>query len=204
MLKLNILLASLFATCCFAARLEGSIEKNAMLPDLADLESTASVLLNGGEYSTFVQKDGRFIFPEVPSGNYFLEIQSVNYIFPKLRVDVGDDSVKGAFSSLGSDWATTGYEVTYPFVLKAKAPAEYFFKREGFNVMNMFKNPMMIMMGVSALMMFAMPKMMANIRPEDMEDFNKAQADAQKMMSDVPSFGKFLQAPAQPQNKRRK
>jgi hypothetical protein len=37
-----------------------------------------------------------------------------------------------------------------------------------------------------------------------MEDFNKAQADAQKMMSDVPSFGKFLQAPAQAQNKRRK
>jgi hypothetical protein len=29
--------------------------------DLADLESTATVQLNGGEYSTFVQKDGRFI-----------------------------------------------------------------------------------------------------------------------------------------------
>lgn len=40
--------------------------------------------------------------------------------------------------------------------------------------------------------------------PEDMEDFNKAQADAQKMMSDVPSLGKFLQPPTQPQNKRRK
>jgi hypothetical protein len=37
-----------------------------------------------------------------------------------------------------------------------------------------------------------------------MEDFNKAQVDAQKMMSDVPSFGKFLQPPTQPQNKRRK
>jgi hypothetical protein len=30
--------------------------------------------------------------------------------------------------------------------------------------MNMFKNPMMIMMGLSAVMMFVMPKMMANIR----------------------------------------
>ncbi|KAJ2962125.1 hypothetical protein NQZ79_g2693 [Umbelopsis isabellina] len=55
----------------------------------------------------------------------------------------------------------------------------------------MFKNPMLIMMGVSAVMLFALPKMMSNINPEDMEDFNKAQVDAQKMMSDV-GLGKFL------------
>ncbi|KAH8554489.1 hypothetical protein BGW37DRAFT_479924 [Umbelopsis sp. PMI_123] len=204
MLKFNILFASLLATCCFAARLEGSIAKNGLLQDLANLEAAATVQLNGGEYSTFVQGDGRFIFPEVPRGSYFLEIQSVNYIFPKLRVDVGDDTVKGAYSSLGSEWSSTGYEVTYPFVLKAKAPAEYFFKREGFNIMNMFKNPMMIMMGMSALMLVVLPKMMANISPEDMEDFNKAQADAQKMMSEVPSIGKLLQASSPPQSKRRK
>jgi hypothetical protein len=37
-----------------------------------------------------------------------------------------------------------------------------------------------------------------------MEDFNKAQADAQKMMSEVPSIGKLLQASSPPQSKRRK
>lgn len=44
----------------------------------------------------------------------------------KIRVDVEDENVRGAYSALGSDWATTGYEVPYPFVIKAKAGAEYF------------------------------------------------------------------------------
>ncbi|CAO3681982.1 unnamed protein product [Umbelopsis vinacea] len=142
--------------------------------------------------------------PAVPNGNYFLEVQSVNYVFPKIRVDVEDENVRGAYSALGSDWATTGYEVPYPFVIKAKADAEYFLKREGFNVMNMFKNPMMIMMGLSAVMLFALPKMMANINPEDMEEFNKAQTDAQKMMKDVPGLGNLLGAQSAQQTKRRK
>jgi hypothetical protein len=59
-------------------------------------------------------------------------ISTLSNFHTKLRVDVSDDNVKGAYSSLGSDWTTTGYEVTYPFVLKAKAPAEYFFVRNLF------------------------------------------------------------------------
>ncbi|CAM0135778.1 unnamed protein product [Umbelopsis sp. WA50703] len=190
MLRFAALFASLFATVCWAVQLEGSIAYNSLIQDSGDLESTASALLNGGEYSTLIRKNGKFVFPDVPNGSYFLEIQSVNYIFPKLRVDINDDGVKGAYSVLGSEWDSTGYEVAYPFVLKAKAETEYFMAK-GFNVMNMFKNPMLIMMGVSAVMLFAMPKMMANINPEDMEDFNKAQVDAQKMMSDV-GLGQFL------------
>jgi hypothetical protein len=74
-----------------------------------------------------------YIFPKVEDFMHGLQWHYyVSNIHLKLRVDVGDDTVKGAFSSLGSDWATTGYEVTYPFVLKAKAPAEYFFVRDPF------------------------------------------------------------------------
>ncbi|KAJ2962120.1 hypothetical protein NQZ79_g2694 [Umbelopsis isabellina] len=119
---------SLFATVCWAVRLEGSIAYNSVIQalDSGDLESTASALLNGGEYSTLIRKDGKFVFPEVPNGNYFLEIQSVNYIFPKIRVDINDDGVTGAYSVLGSEWDSTGYEVPYPFTIKAKAETEYF------------------------------------------------------------------------------
>ncbi|GAB5585990.1 ER membrane protein complex subunit 7 [Umbelopsis nana] len=203
MFKISILLLSLLVTCCWAARLEGSIAQNSLIQDLGDLEPTASVLLNGGEYTALVQKDGKFIFPDVGDGNYFLEVQSVNYVFPKIRVDIQGETVKGAYSALGSEWATTGYELAHPFALKAKANAEYFLKREGFNVMNMFKNPMMLMMGLSAIMLFALPKMMAQINPEDMEEFNKAQVDAQKMMS-VPGLGQILGAQSAQQTKRRK
>jgi hypothetical protein len=43
-----------------------------------------------------------------------------------------------------------------------------------------------------------------NLDPEDMEEFNKAQTDAQKMMKDVPGLGNLLGAQSAQQTKRRK
>ena len=59
----------------------------------------------------------------------------------------------------------------------------------------MFKNPMMLMMGFSAIMMFFMPKMMKslqNMDPEAANDISKSQADAQKMLSDMPSLSQMF------------
>lgn len=61
--------------------------------------------------------------------------------------------------------------------------------------MGMFKNPMMLMMGFSAIMMFFMPKMMKslqNMDPEAANDISKSQADAQKMLSDMPSLSQMF------------
>lgn len=61
--------------------------------------------------------------------------------------------------------------------------------------MGMFKNPMMLMMGVSAIMMFFMPKMMKslqNMDPEAANEISKSQADAQKMLSDMPSLSQMF------------
>lgn len=45
----------------------------------------------------------------------------------------------------------------------------HFEKREGMKVGGMFKNPMTIMMILSMGMMFFLPKMMANLDPEQLE-----------------------------------
>ncbi|KAG2184533.1 hypothetical protein INT43_000442 [Umbelopsis isabellina] len=198
MLRFTLLFASLFATVCWAVRLEGSIAYNSVIQDTGDLESTASALLNGGEYSTLVRKDGKFVFPEVPNGNYFLEIQSVNYMFPKIRVDINDDGVTGAYSVLGSEWDSTGYDVPYPFMLKAKAENEYFMA----SVYVRFKNMCNVLAKSRNSTLTEKRRLQCDEHvqepnayydgyPEDMEDFNKAQVDAQKMMSDA-GLGQLL------------
>jgi hypothetical protein len=44
-------------------------------------------------------------------------------------VDVKENSVDGAYSGLGVGWDKTGYSIPHPFVLRAKAEAEYFVVR---------------------------------------------------------------------------
>ncbi|KAG0194518.1 hypothetical protein DFQ28_009725 [Apophysomyces sp. BC1034] len=74
-------------------------------------------------------------------------------------------------------------------------------ERQGFNVMGMFKNPMFLMLGFSAVMMFVLPKMMANIDPEAMNEITQSQTDAQKMLYDMPSLSQMFGQTSQQQQK---
>ncbi|KAG0182362.1 hypothetical protein DFQ29_004602 [Apophysomyces sp. BC1021] len=130
-----------------------------------------------------------------------MEVQSIDYIFPQLRVDVQEEIVRAAYTGLGSGWDSTGSTVNYPVEWRAKAEAEYFMERQGFNVMGMFKNPMFLMLGFSAVMMFVLPKMMANIDPEAMNEITQSQTDAQKMLYDMPSLSQMFGQTSQQQQK---
>ncbi len=46
----------------------------------------------------------------------------------------------------------------YPIQLQAHSEWEYFNKREAFKIFSLLKNPMVLMMGFSVIMMFALPK----------------------------------------------
>lgn len=45
----------------------------------------------------------------------------------------------------------------YPLALRSVAPEEFFDARKGFEVGGLLKNPMILMMGLSAVLMFALP-----------------------------------------------
>ncbi|CAO3649917.1 unnamed protein product [Mucor fragilis] len=148
------------------------------------------------QYTAHIRSNGEFSIPHVQPGSYLLEVQSIEHVYPKMRVDISEDNkVQAAYTGLGIDWNQRGYSVVYPLEIQAKAEAEYFMQRQGFNIMAMFKNPMMLMMGVSAIMMFFMPKMMKslqNMDPEAANEISKSQADAQKMLSDMPSLSQMF------------
>ncbi|KAI8146851.1 hypothetical protein BJV82DRAFT_596643 [Fennellomyces sp. T-0311] len=186
-----------------AATVTGSIGVNGILPDVRRLRPTTRVALNGGAYSALVKANGQFEITGVDTGSYLLEVQAIDYVFPKVRLDVDKEQgiTRATYTGYGASWETRGHTVEQPLELKAKAPAIYFTERTGFNVLGMFKNPMFLMIGFSALMMFVMPKIMANMDPEALKEMSQSQADAQKMLADMPSLsGIFSNAQNQGKN----
>ncbi|GAN07726.1 secreted salivary protein [Mucor ambiguus] len=190
-------ITSLFVAIASALNIQGKIIPNAVLEDVSKIDSsTTRIVLNGAQYTAHIQSNGEFNIPHVQPGSYLLEVQSIEHVYPKIRVDISEENqVQAAYTGLGIDWNQRGYSVVYPLEIQAKAEAEYFMQRQGFNIMGMFKNPMMLMMGFSAIMMFFMPKMMKslqNMDPEAANEISKSQADAQKMLSDMPSLSQMF------------
>ncbi|CAO3642115.1 unnamed protein product [Cunninghamella echinulata] len=191
-----LLLLTLFITCLFpvfttAITVNGSLVTNGIL----------TVTLSG-IYSAIVREDGSFSFYNVAPGSYLLEVNNIDYIFPKLRVNVKENEVDGAYVGVGIGWDKTGYAVPHPFELKAKVEADYFMPRQGFNVLGMFKNPMFLMLGFSGIMLFIMPKMLQNMDPEAMKELTQPQSEGQNKENETPSLSQmFAQAQAQVQQR---
>ncbi|ORX50968.1 hypothetical protein DM01DRAFT_1408949 [Hesseltinella vesiculosa] len=195
------ILCVLMATA-HAIRVEGNVATNGILADVRQLNPTTTVSLSG-MHSTLILANGSFVFEQVPPGSYLLEVNSIDFIFSKLRVDVKEDGqVNGAYAGNGIGWDNTGYSVPYPFTFRARAHAEYFTEKQAFNMLAMFKNPMFLMIGFSAIMMFVMPKMMKNLDPEMMKELQDSQASTQNMMKEVPSLSQMF-SQAQQQAKQR-
>lgn len=56
-----------------------------------------------------------------------LEVQSIEHVFPKIRVDINEENqIQATYTGLGIDWNQRGYSVVYPLEIQAKAEAEYF------------------------------------------------------------------------------
>ncbi|KAF9430688.1 hypothetical protein BGZ94_004904 [Podila epigama] len=153
-----------------AIQISGNLNSHGENANPRDLSSQTRVILSGGEYSAMVTKDGRFTFPNIPEGSYLLEVQSPQYIFPTLKVVVSDKESKAYLVTYGADWSNNDIQIQFPLSLSPKAHISYFIPREGFKLSSLFANPMMLMMGFSVLMLFVMPKLLANMDPEAMEE----------------------------------
>ncbi|KAJ3045474.1 hypothetical protein HDV00_009127 [Rhizophlyctis rosea] len=155
----SLLLASLCAPILAATDVSGTLTSNDILKDLSLLDPDTKVVLNGGQRSAYVEKDGAFTLYGVPDGSHLLEVISHQYQFDKIRLDVARDEVKASVTLLGTSWAVTGHLVPVPLELGARQKHEFFVPREGFNPMTLLQNPMMIMAVVSMGLVFLMPKM---------------------------------------------
>ena len=61
-------------------------------------------------------------------------------------------------------------QVSHPLYIEAHGKYTFFGKRETYGLHTVFRNPMMLMMGVTMLLAFLGPKMMKNMDPKEMEE----------------------------------
>ncbi|KAK9479454.1 hypothetical protein V1514DRAFT_327959 [Lipomyces japonicus] len=140
-------------------------------------------------HATLLKSDKTsFTFLNVSEGSYLLSVNSIEQVFPNLRVDVKPGAVEVFITYRGNEWDVKGARQPYPIELKPIHPAVYYQFREGFNVFKLFKNPMLLLSLFSLLMVFVLPKIKDSIDPEELakiqqEQLKKAQSRSQATQS---------------------
>ncbi|KAJ2503888.1 hypothetical protein GGI11_007565, partial [Coemansia sp. RSA 2049] len=175
-----LLLLAILATTAHAGsdktyRVRGSVIANEVLSDVSELPTRARVVVNGGEHTGFIKSDGSFAVENVKAGDSLLEISSADYAFPKvhLRISIKDDgkaSIAARYVQVGSEWSESAPVLAYPLQISAAQKYEFFTPRQGFNIVAMFSNPYMLMVGASLLGIFVLPKLQANMDPEALKE----------------------------------
>lgn len=130
------------------------------------------VVLSGGAYMAMPRQDGSFKLHHVAPGQYLLEVQDTQSVWPTVRLDVSAAASGKARALL----MHTRQPLPFPLPLEPLVAKPVFFeKREGFNWSQMLMNPMVLMMGVTVLIMFVMPKMMQSMDPEQLKEMQSMQ-----------------------------
>eukprot|EP00967_Tisochrysis_lutea_P064120 scaffold82946_cov37-Tisochrysis_lutea.AAC.2 len=159
-----------------------------------------TVVLNSGAYSAVPRQDGSFVFHEVrtilcplpivivirltspavlplcmqvPEGNFLMEVYDTQRAWPMVRVEVGKTVPNGVTAVQMHN----RQKLQMPMQIKpVLAKQDFFEKRQGFQWSSLLMNPMMIMMLITGGIMFIMPKMMANMDPEELKKMQEMQA----------------------------
>jgi len=106
---------------------------------------------NGGQLFTYTRSDGSFKFQDIPAGVFIIEVASNNYAYPNIRLDISA-RLSGKVRARYADDSTKA--VKYPLRLQPLEPIQYFEERQGFNLASLYKNQMVIMIGLLLLTMF--------------------------------------------------
>jgi hypothetical protein len=166
------------AALASAAKLTINIPPNSpALPNPASLPASTHATLIGApgvKFTAPLRRDNTFVFDSLPESSYLLAIHARDHFFPPYRVDVGHAEGEAAQEIVhvwqtfrGNEWSNKG-----PYLgsaqgelkvdIRPAAQKEFYQSRGGFNVMSIFKNPMILMGLVSVVMIFGMPKLMEN------------------------------------------
>ena len=121
-------------------KIEGKVLVNNVESEDWLLETT--VCLDGGEYCGFLKSSGNFVIHNVPPGSYLVEVFSPNYFFESVRVDISSKNGKIRARKVNLLKATAVVHLPYPLRFRVDKQANFFEKRESWNILSMLKNPM--------------------------------------------------------------
>jgi len=152
----------------------------------SDLYSSTHLHLSNSNHTytaDVTSPDGLSQFTNLlPDNTYTLHTHSVTHVFPIFTVTLHrhNNSITAQYASGGhygqyvdltiEDDDTEPTLHIYPY-----APAQYYFEREPFNYAAYLKNPMVIMMGITFVMIVVMPRMLNNMDPEELKQMRETQ-----------------------------
>jgi hypothetical protein len=134
------------------------------------------VVLSGGAYSAMPRQDGSFVFHSVAAGTYLLEVYDTQRTWPTVRIEVPAGG--GVLATQTHDRKQMLLPIKLEPVL---SKPQFFEKREGFKWSSLLMNPMMLMMLFTGGIMFVMPKMMANMDPEELKKMQEMQSQQSQL-----------------------
>mmetsp|Transcript_4386 Transcript_4386/g.12355 ORF Transcript_4386/g.12355 Transcript_4386/m.12355 type:complete len:249 (-) Transcript_4386:43-789(-) len=167
-----------------AAPATTSIQGTIVLPSGEPVTNTTRITLNDGEYATYSQRDGAFVFHRVGPGVHALNVHSHEHHFPTVKIQL---KAENDMEPKCIEYAYAGAAkvvVSYPLELTALAAYQYFEPKPRFNPLRLLKNPMVLMMVVSVGLMAFMPKMMEGMDDEQKEQMRQQMATQNQMMTD--------------------
>ncbi|ODN80751.1 hypothetical protein L202_02907 [Cryptococcus amylolentus CBS 6039] len=175
-----------------AASIKGNIAFNDVLP-VESLPIGSSVSLDHGLDRVLVKQDGSFEIFDVPEGIHHVETLIPGYVVQPLWVTISPPIppiAEDGPPSLHIQSANPARQalppsspsLTYPIVLEALGKESYFVPKGGMNILGMLKNPMVLMMLFSGVMMYGMPKLVASMESSD-PDLSKEMAETRKKMA---------------------
>ncbi|THU94823.1 hypothetical protein K435DRAFT_779253 [Dendrothele bispora CBS 962.96] len=177
----------LFAVTC-ALELNGKISWNDVCPDYKQL-GRARVVLDDGDLSGSVVKDGSFSISNVSVGTHVLSVLAHDHWFDQLRIDVIDKTTIEVRPYVVGTPLNPPSQVllAYPITVEAKGKYNYFVPPESFNLMGMLGSPMMLIMILGGAMVLGLPYLMKNMDPEALAELKDQQAKMSQMQNAMTS-----------------
>ncbi|KAJ1458119.1 hypothetical protein M885DRAFT_514218 [Pelagophyceae sp. CCMP2097] len=155
------------------------VEGSLNLRDKTQTLATTTVVLNGDEYRTYTRLDGSFVFHDVKPGVYLLDVLSTEFVFSQVKINLPSQADQQVRCLEYKYPGAAKNALAYPIRLDAHLKYEYFDKREQVGLHTLLQNPMYLMIGVTAILVFLMPKLMESMDPEEMKKMQEQMGSAQ-------------------------
>ncbi|KAG8340545.1 putative Protein of unknown function (DUF2012) [Trypanosoma vivax] len=128
------------------------------------------------------KEDGSFVLYNIPYGTYYLHGEYANFVYPTVRVDVTQKTLQGAVrphirtyenGALLRPLRGTGLDESSPALIPFMGMLEYYVPREEYSLWGFVKNPVVLMMILSMVLMGMMRLIPEEERRESMVELQR-------------------------------